>query len=88
MPLKRIHLNDNKHLMHNQTVGYPAINALFEVQLGPPKLLGSPKFLGTQSSSVLKSSSESSCKSERLSWSGKHGSSECLSSSKVFVVAT
>ena len=39
-------LND-KHLMNSQTVGYPAINALFEVQLGPPKLLGPPKFLGT-----------------------------------------
>ena len=53
MPLKCIRLND-KHLMNSQTVGYLAINALFEVQLGPPKLLEPPKvldnqkFLGTQ----------------------------------------
>ena len=46
MSLKRIHLYDNKHLMRSQIVGYPAINALFEVQLGPPELLGPPKLLG------------------------------------------
>ena len=47
MLLKRVRLND-KHLMNSQTVGYPAINALFEVQLGPLELLGLPKLLGAQ----------------------------------------
>ena len=47
MPLNRMRLND-KNLMNSQTVGYPAINDLFEVHLGPPELLGPPKLLGTQ----------------------------------------
>ena len=39
---------NDKHLMNSQTVGFPASNALFDVQLGPPKLLGPLKLLGTQ----------------------------------------